>query len=150
MARPIPKARLTVVETVYHQLLSGSPEVLSDSRYGTNLHSEEVPYNRPQKIGTDWVKLDLMWVDNPILLVLENLEGSDYQTLPSPEEIAEVEKRIVEVGIRISPTDFASFALVIPGESIRFFPASKNYYVRCQHDTARLKVVAVQGDTDAR
>lgn len=138
----VPKARLTINELVYHQLLSESAQVVGENRTGRFLHNEEVPYNRPTTVGTEWTDLDLKWVDRPTQIYLENITGYDRQVIPTPEELADDDARVVEVANGTVP-----FARVRPGESCRFEPVpGVKYLIRSRHATARLKVVAIQGD----
>jgi len=156
------KARFGVVETVYFQQPETIP-VAVDSRFTRWLDSEEQPYLRQAKIGQDWQEVDVGWLENlPVSqLVLRNDEGK-FQVQPTSEQRALVMGRILELAILPRPdaSDLTkcrtmrsppkreipplSFAVLRPGQSLRFEPVDANRLViRCKSGTARLTLFAI-------
>lgn len=67
------KARLTVVESVYHQINGEQPTIV-DPGYTVPIKSDEQPYIRRLTITDSWQPLDCGWINKASLLVLQNTE----------------------------------------------------------------------------
>jgi hypothetical protein len=127
--------RITVIEFVYHKAQDRSPAV-HENRYTRMLASDEQFYSRSTKVGEGWKPLDLGWFEedpNKIgLMVLVNDEGK--KTAANKEEAEDVSKRILELGLK---TD-SVFALLPPGESMRFVPhKAEELVIRSSYGEAR-------------
>lgn len=137
-----PPARLTVVETVYHQPAAGPPTA-TESRFSRPLGSDEQPYSRRLTIPTRWVRLDPGWVGGGCAALALSNEGpvARRTTVPTPEEAAADAALVVTVGVAADPegATVAPFARVRPGESLRLEPA----------DPGRLMLVC-SGEAPAR
>lgn len=140
---PKPVNRLTVVETLYHQ--SGHQEAESFGlSYERDLVTEEQVYDRRDKATEVWQDLRLGWfTDKELgcsLLRIVNHEGQQFQTIPTPEELAEVMGRVLEfcyAGGEETPF------LVRPKESTKLSPSTlKGLRIRCRKGTARYTVTA--------
>ena len=109
------KARMTVVEQIYHQCADQSPESFGSS-FNVVLKSDEELYKRRIDVGTDWTKVDTGWVKCPTLLRIEHINPSaDAQPL-----ILGVEHAGVVVAV----------SFISPGRSVRIEPISV-LYIRC-------------------
>lgn len=99
-----PSHRMTVVETICHQLAGQNP-VSYGRPFTRKLKSEEAPYSRPMKIGEEWKLLDCGWVPDVGMMLLTN------------------EEKGVGMIIEVSQTiDFSNPFLVFPQESLRGTP----------------------------
>ena len=145
--RQVPKDRLVVVETCYHLPWEGEP-VSVDERYSRDLSTHEQLYERRCRVGEAWEPLDLGWLTGVGMLVLSNQEGRNLQTRPTPEEQAEMDGRVLEVGWQpreATQFDSPPFALLLvpPGESLRIVPATTDgLIVRCRRGTCKFVVYA--------
>lgn len=129
------QSRMTVIETIYHQAPNDEPTSFT-SRFSRSLETDEQPYARKLKVGESWQPLDRasIWLAEAGLLRLVNEEGTNWPTNPTPEQLAEVAAKVVEIGFG---ADTAAI-LVPPGESVRFSPADLALIrLRCRSGTAR-------------
>lgn len=88
--------RLTVVEHAYHQRLGEDP-VEVESSFSRALASDGHLYERHLTAIKEWVPLDCGWVERTSLLIIKNNEGKFLFTNPTPEKIAEIAARIIEL-----------------------------------------------------
>ena len=116
--------RLTVVEQTHYQSPNRNPEstVLTYQRW---LVSTAQPWARRLTVGTDWMPLGKgCWLTTGGewhgALALRNDEDvyKGRQTIPTPEERAEVEARILVVALKVGDAVVPLFS-VRPGESAR-------------------------------
>jgi hypothetical protein len=136
-----PPARVSIVETVYHQAAMEQPTSTS-SRFNRFVDSEEPPYVRPaKKIGEDWTPLELSsHIKEVSFVLIQNLEGKFHLVVPTPEMRAEAKERIIEVITSENGDD--NPLLVFPGESLRISPYdAKLIRIRCQSGEANTKVI---------
>lgn len=151
-------ARVVVAESVYYQQHRAQPSQPHDSRYSYVAAGEEQPYVRHFKVGPSWTQLDPGWLTEASMLILRNCEGDDPpQTMPTLEQLAEFEAKVVELGmmpevvpdktrtmhsppeVKFSPL---ACAFVRPGRSVRFEPTDlKLYHLRCRSGTVRCTLV---------
>lgn len=128
------KNRLTVVEKVYHQVMGEGATDMVDNRFYRELKTEEQVYQRKLKATEEWQKLDCGWITECGMLAIKNEEGLFHNTLPTPEERAEVATHVLELGIGAQEASWQ----VLPQESMRGCPMSlQSIYVRCRHGTAK-------------
>ncbi len=132
------KNRITVVETVYHQVMGDQPDCL-ESRFTREVESQEQPYRRNCKVGEEWQALDTGWLDEVSMLVIRNEEGTNLQVHPTEEQKADLAKKV----LLLSSTDSSTNWLILPGESFRGVPSTvKNLEVRSQSGTIRFILYA--------
>ena len=132
-----PSSRLTVVEHVYHEP-SDDAGTNTQRSFSRKLKTNEQPFVRKTKAGSDWRPLATgSWLEDSSMLVLSNDEGG-FQRIPTPEEKRALEDKILEVAVLPPPPSKKDrtmhstkmpecvplvFALVHPGETLRFTPA---------------------------
>ena len=124
--------RLTVVEHVYHQIQGDAPTSI-EAKYSTPLESDEQVYTR-QTIATETPEqLDIGWIKDWQLLIIENNAGKNLQKIPTEEQKQDIAQRVIQITSGDTP-----IALIYPGTSARFCPADlKSLDVRCLHGSAR-------------
>lgn len=155
---PRPKARVTVVESVIYQQLDPPGEAVDLGSGGYSLPvfepaDEQCVPGRVQTVGPDWAPLQLLYLDGlPVaVLVVENLEGTGRQVLPSDAEAAGTAARVVELAVPSLAMhgphndSLPAFAVVRPGTSARFEPAAR-VHARCRSGRARVRVAAAPGE----
>lgn len=160
--KPAMKPRLVVAQNVYHQI-PGEQAYSTESRYSRWLSSDEQVYVRKIKVPADWVRLESGWVESPCALVISNDETAYKDVQPTEEQKAEVAGRVVELAVLVTnnpegprsmwspPSDKGAqeslavrFAVLRPGESMRFEPQPGAVYVaRCLGASAKCQLVAV-------
>lgn len=107
-ARSAAKAHLTVCEAIYHTVHDGTSPTGNPNNYSFPLTTDEQPFQRWQKVGTQWVPIETGWLEAGSMLVLRN-EG----------------KVNVHLGVAEpdSPTEHVlQFGTIRPGGSARFEP----------------------------
>ena len=149
------KNRITVVENVYHQVLSRQeqPTQYGPKPFTIDVDTDEQTCPRRSIVTEEWSELDLGWVKQAKMLVIWNDEGKFPTVVPTPEEVLLASKRVLEIALAPLDTskidqdspriDLEAFGVVYPQSSIRLFPSdSRRYRVRCQSGTCALLVVA--------
>lgn len=107
--------RLIVVQSVSYQPLpgEGEPHVYSDG-FVRGIYNSEQVYERETKLsGT--VKLDTGWILNGKTLIVFNQEGRNLQKIPTPQEIEELDKRVIHIFIGESKSNMI---IVPPRQSV--------------------------------
>ena len=148
---PALKARLVVVETVTHVPPQGEPTSVGVG-FAQTLETDEAPYRRPSgtfKVGPDWRPLELGWLGEEgakvSQVVIANIEGTDLQKVPTPEERAATSALVVQIGTETGAGVFP-FSVIRPGQSTRFEPYLVELVrVRCLGGTARCNLFVVPG-----
>ena len=138
---PPTKNQVFVIETIYHQPVSGFPTTaLGDStRFSRELESDEQPYERHKIAKHDWELLDHGWIDKCGMFLLRNDEGF-FSTNPTPEQREEVFKRVIE----ISFDNKTPSILIPPKETCRFYPTDlSQIWLRCQEGTAKYSLYLI-------
>ena len=115
-----PKPRIVVVENVYHQCPGRDP-VGADTATSRSCESDEQPWVRHTRIGSDWTPLDTGFVTDPFLILVKNAAPT-FRTNPTESERIESERRVIEVGIESPIGTVLPFTAVRPGDSIRLYP----------------------------
>lgn len=142
IAPPPPlKPRLTVVEHVYHQEGGGKSPTGADSVSARFLLTDEQPFIRKTRIGETWVPVETGWLRNKgVSLVRIANEATVFTVYPSPQEKEEAERKVLEIGME-DGSGVRRFAVVRPGESIRFEPdAFPSLRVRCRSGFAQVTI----------
>lgn len=150
-------SRVTIVTCLYHQA-DGMQAVEFEGRYNRTLSSDDAQYLRPVKIA-DWQPLDTAWIKQAGVVAVRNDEMRDLQRIPAPDELAEMQRRILQIGVALpqvsaSKGDMWSRAKATPeitpiakiraNELFYFDPVTEvQYFIRCLHGTARCTVFAV-------
>lgn len=150
IAPPPPlKPRLTVVEHVYHQEGGGKSPTGADSVSARFLLTDEQPFIRKTRIGETWVPVEAGWLrDKGVSLVRIANEATVFTVYPSPQEKEEADRKVLEIGMEVdSQIDgevsslVVTFAVVRPGESIRFEPDDfPSLRVRCRSGFAQVTI----------
>lgn len=117
MKNQVPVNRIVVLDTVYHQA-GTDPPITAESKFSRVLASDEQPYVRRAKIGTEWAPLDTGWIKEVGLFLLVNEEGRRFMINPTDEEKKAVADKVIEVGL----AGMEAFCVVHPGESLRLSP----------------------------
>ena len=112
------KARIVVVETVYHQV-NGKQPVQVGEPWAADLESDEQPYVRYLDVGQEWVPLDRGWIASASILIIANQGPA-----------------LLEIGIH------KETLIVVPAkQTARFKPAVLGeLMVRCADGTTRVVV----------
>lgn len=149
------KNRITVVENVYHQVLSRleQPTQYGPKPFTIDVETDEQTCPRRSIVTEEWSELDLGWVKQAKMLTIWNDEGKFLNVIPSAVDVALAAKKVLEIAL--APTDASkidqdsprialeAFGVVYPQSSIRLFPSdSRRLRVRCQSGTCALLVVA--------
>lgn len=137
-------ARLTVVETTYHQLPHEQPTVI-ETRFFRELISNEQPYGpRKKSIGESWEQVDTGWIKGDLgTLVIKNEEGKFFQMNPTPLQIEEMQGRVIEVGMMDDHNHVEEYFQIAPQDSLRLMPIHpEKFHVRCRKGRANYVVVA--------
>lgn len=129
-----PKGFVTIVETVYHQLIDSQPHG-EPRNFSIPLATSEQPFERRLVIGEEWKTLAEYgcWVKECSMLTIHNDTGAILQRNPTNEEAATIEQAVVELNNGV---------LVRPGRSCRLEPSDlQALAIRCQSGKATVKVV---------
>lgn len=145
-AAPVAKARIVVTQTITHVPPRGEPTSIA---VGTarNCRSDELPYRRPSGsfvVGGEWRAIDLGWLaEDPAQIgqvALYNTEGTTLEKIPTPEERAEIDRRVVEVAVVDCAGDPIPTFLVRPGDVFRGEPTDVGRLrVRCRDPEQRVR-----------
>lgn len=134
--KPVPLSgdRITVVESISYTSLDGVRVPPVESRYVHQLKTRDQPYQRSFRVGENAVPLDIGWArewPEIGLIHVSNDEGKNRTVIPSPSDLAELAKKMVELGGWLIP----------PGKSMRGLPKDiHKVTIRSQHGTARVTV----------
>lgn len=135
--------RVTVSYRIYYEHQGDGPRGVERS-YNELVPAQDEPWSRRCKADEAWQPLDLGWFEEKTHghLVIENLQGQNQSTIPSPEERADTAKRILELGIWVVSSGVCvPFATLLPGGV--FAGRLKNVprmRIRSQHDTALFRL----------
>lgn len=140
VSTPAPvRTSITVLKTIHYQSNQGEP-VTVEGRYSNRIQNEEEPYSRRIKVGSEWQKLDVGWVETPGIICLKNIIDRQ-QVVPTAEVKAQLQAKIVQIGIYV-PIDVSlkreevtPVLHIPPGETqdLRFVDISK-IYLRCLNE----------------
>jgi hypothetical protein len=140
-----PKARLTVVEQVYHQLPGENPTRI-ESKFYQALDIAEQLYHRRMKATERWQKIDCGWIQEVSEVCIHNDEGRFLVVQPSDEERAEAARKVLEVSFGDYGPDPPSGPvwLVRPGQSMRGCPSEfQRLCIRSQCGEARCSIYLI-------
>lgn len=135
--------RVTVVETVHHQLPDAEPATV-ETRFQRWLESDEQLYRRTLRVGAEWTPIDTGWVESPAVLLLRN-DREMFAVQPTEEEKTMAAGKVLEIGVRLDGADaVVPLFAVHPGHSFRAEPlAVKSLRVRCRVGSTKCTVAAV-------
>lgn len=136
------KHRLTVVQTVYHQLPGQQPKSY-ESRFDRELETHEQPYERHTSVEEEWQPLDVGWLKDVGvgMLVISNDEGNFNVVNPSKEEKEAVAKKILEISYE--EIHYGNTWLIYPRESMRACPTLlMPLFIRCQSGNCKYTLQA--------
>ncbi len=135
------KARVGVVETVYHQLPREQPTSV-ESRYFRELDSIEQSYVRSLVATEEWMPLvpEPCWVTEPSMMIVKNLEGmKTFMVYPTEKQKREALAKVLEIGFRdglMEPN-----LVIATGESMRVQPANqRTMFIRSRSGEARFSL----------
>jgi len=133
---------ITVVETVYHSPFQQQPTSIA-TRFSRDLTTQAQPYERYLTATEKWDLLDYGWLEDNIgMLIIHNLEGEFTQTIPTPEEKEDAEKRILEIAFGPHTGQW----IIPPRESMRGYPTSvSDLWIRCSYKTAKYRLNLLPG-----
>lgn len=119
--------RLSATVVLRHAALGNQPDT-TELRFSTICKSEEDPYRRKVRVTNEPMPLDLGYVKNPRLILLANKTGNRWQTIPTPEEILEVQNAVV----RVRYSSSGNGLLIRPGSCILVeIESSEDLVVEC-------------------
>lgn len=131
--------KITVVESFYHHREGMQPKG-TEARYTRWLKSD-APMVVDELIGSDrvggmWVQIQFGRIREVGMVYIENLEGTDYNKVPSEEERQATERRALEVFFLASTEDLPDgpAPIYVPaGETARFVTSPGiSIWVRCK------------------
>lgn len=143
MRRDRKVSTLIVVESICHRISGESPEGVR-YQFSRELQSNEETWQRRFNVTTEWQPLPLGWIaDNGLessMVRIQNEEGK-FDTIPTPEQQAECDKRIVEIKYDSANDD--EVWLILPQESFRGCPKKCDLLViRSQYGQAKVSIIA--------
>jgi hypothetical protein len=110
-------------------------------RFSRDLSSDEQPYERRTVVGESWTAVDCGWIDRCGMLMLRNEEGH-FSVNPTPEQRAEVMRRVVEITfgtVLTTGVPSRECLLIPPKETCRFYPSDvKSLHLRCRAGKAQI------------
>lgn len=139
-SHPVSRPRVTVTERVLHQVPGEQPTAPPASRFYRWLKTETQAVRRVIKVGQEWKHLDLGCLDGAEcgMIVIANTVKRLPSKVPTKEEIAELEARIVDVGL-MTEHGVEEFAWISPGEDMRLNPKQlSRFVVRCRSGEAKV------------
>ncbi len=131
------KNRVSVVERLYFQNhIDKESPIDHGSKFSINLKSDEQPYLRDQKVGTEWSKVDFGWlISSPGLFELTNNDKVTSLELAYAETQPE--------GSQIALDTLKAVNSIYPTVSIRnALAANVELYVRSQAGVVKYSLVA--------
>jgi hypothetical protein len=169
ITEPRSKSRITVTETTTYNVRGAQPVVVQ-TKFGRGQETEEQAYQRRIKVDEQWVKFeyDRSWITTVGMCIISNEEGKYQQRIPTREQIADIQARVVEIyleplatGLPIASKDLTQFdppepqmimlapfaaLLLPPGEQQRYtLGPNVALWLRCQHADAKLIVTFLPG-----
>ena len=143
---PQPSDLLTVVEQVYFHPADREPRMV-DSRWFRSLTTKgEQPYERYLKAGPEWQHLDLGWISEAGMVVIQNEEGPDLAKKPLPGQRTRAlpSEDPMTIEVRYASAGEDDCFLVMPRESLRFQPTNaKEVVLRCRGGVAKYHLFVV-------
>lgn len=140
-------ARIAFVGTLYHQLLDEAEDPTSvEIQFSRPTLSREQTYFRKFRATETTRTLDIGWLTEdayPVgMIIISNLEGRSLQEIPTAEQLAEIQSRVVH----LQPKDSVATMTVRPGESLPFSLSNPaEWYIWCAHGTAQCTIHVFPG-----
>lgn len=106
-------ASLVMIASTYFQD-AGEEPTLVEHRQRRTLLTHEQPYQRRLLVEPGaWQPIDRGWIKAASLLIVRNLEGQSLRAVPTAEQQAQINERVVEIGVEVyTPDDPAQCAVV--------------------------------------
>jgi hypothetical protein len=137
-----PQDHITVVQNWYHSVIGEDP-VQVEGHFSRFLSTSEQAYTRWLKVKEAWIPIDLGWITKVGMVVIRNTGTKFTQVQPSPEQVAEAAKQVLEVSYT---KDSKRSFLIPPGETYPFYPTSpEDLCIRCQHGEVRFTLWVYPG-----
>lgn len=134
--------RLTVFTQVSHER-SGERATSIPMSYSELLQVEEDIYARRQSADAIWSTLDFGWLgsEQAGLIIIENLEGREKGTQPTPEELRKRSALVLEVAVEGAEE---AFFPIPPRRHWPFWNAHpERLRIRCQGGKASYKIIVM-------
>lgn len=93
---PKEQDRITCQFSIVHEHCGDPPFTLGCS-FSSICKTVEQPWTRRVQIGEQWIPLDIGWIENPGLIVIENQTGKGLLVNPTEEELAEINSKMIYV-----------------------------------------------------
>ena len=139
---PQDQDRITIVLQFHHQHYMEQPTTVS-SAHSEMLETTVEPYSRRVTLTEEWRPIDFGWVEpgDVKYIVVENYEGKKFAVTPSPEEMKEIENRVIEVAYVERDGEMGKSMLVAP-RSCQYFHTkfAGMLRLRCSQGTAKGRV----------
>lgn len=135
--------RLTVVDSVHYQDHSGeNPLVGETTRFEAEIVDDSLPFSGVGSVGEEWAPLPHGRLTSCSMLCIQNKEGKFIQQVPSVDERADAEAKVIELGIRIDGiVETVPVGIIHPSRSIRYCPTDlKSLMIRCRHARAKFAI----------
>jgi len=146
MNAPREFARVTTQLKVTHESTELDPSQVDKTFTFAIEDIEEEHYSRIIKATEEGSLLQFGWVEEPSMIVIENLAGERLKVRPTEEEQAVIDSQILEVWAGSSLVCF-----ILPGMAQQFLinhpsiPRSEptDYFIRCQVGTTKYNLTAM-------
>lgn len=99
---PVETDRITLCEQIYHRNLGFEP-FHHTIRVSSLLSGTDQVYQRRYKVGLDWEPLDTGWIKEARYFWVENLGAPRGNLQPTPEEVEEASRQLIEISFRKEP-----------------------------------------------
>lgn len=134
-----PKALVTVIEAVYHQLFDEQP-IKFEIQYEHRLSTDGEPCLRARfEIGGEWQPLNLGWVEQPSYIALRNNPTRFGDKLPTEEQLKEAAGKILELDCGGGCSWF-----IYPGDMFRGYPSdATKLRIRCLSGTVKASLFVI-------
>lgn len=135
------KSSIIIVKNIYHQVEAENPIHLP-VRSRIPVESDEQCYDRRLPLSREWKPIDRGWVDQVSMVSVHHSEGVRFTDKPTEKEFADLENRVVEVGLLVHGEVVPVFA--VPRDcSTEFTPV-------VDLDLYRLRLSAGEGKVSVR
>lgn len=149
---PVLRPRVLVRGDVTFEPPRDPPSTAADLTHGWETAPDEEPAARGFRAGPEWQPLlrpvaSMIedWPGPPTRIYVENLAGTERQTRPTPEEVAQEAATVLELGVGGPDGRVVPFAVIRPARGMYLEPAAPTF-VRCPAGPCRGRLVALPPD----